>query len=123
MLALKTSEYNFIAFFHVPMDQDGINKLMRRRQTILRHMSDDPRLVDVKCEILHESTATIEEVRAVRIAFVLAHFNRFGLDGFSLDVVLGRWQAFHRRYLLAIIARLISDANSTLDRKMQCQFE
>ena len=84
-------------------------------------MSDDPRLVDVNWEFLQESIATVEKVRAVGIAFVLAHWNRIGIDGYSLDVVLGRWQAFHRRYLLAIIARLISDANSTLDRV--CQFD
>jgi hypothetical protein len=124
VMALKTFEHNFSAFLHAPMDQDGIDKLISLRQTIVQHMSDDSRLVDVNWEFLHDSIATVEKVWAARIAlFVLAHLNRFGMDGCSLDVVLGRWQAFHCRYLLAIITRLISDANSTLDMQMRCQFD
>ena len=92
VMALKTFEHKFIDFLRAPMDQDGIDKIIRLRQWIL----EDPRLDDTDWGYLL-STATLEKVREASIELVLNNFYDMGMDdepySCCLDVILDGWQA------------------------------
>jgi hypothetical protein len=85
VMALKKFEHKFIALLHSPMDQDGIDNLTWMLNTMAENIVD-------RGELLR--TVTFEKVREASIEFVLIDFYRNGIDGCSLDVVLGGWQAF-----------------------------
>jgi hypothetical protein len=89
VMALKTFEYKFIALLHAPVDLDGIDNLMGHRGRVLHIMAE----CVVDCGELMR-TVTFEKVREACIEFVLIAFYRNGIEGRSLDVVLGGWQAF-----------------------------
>jgi len=69
----------------------------------------NPRLADAQRRHLL-SMATLEKVQEALLVIALAHFNEGGIDGCSLDVVLGGWQAFGSHcFLFPILARLMSE--------------
>jgi hypothetical protein len=92
-MALKMFKHKFIAFLHAPMDQDGITQVMIIPQWALNQMSVDPECDDDE-DLLLSMMATQEKIREAIIAFVLVDFYGFGIDRYSLDVLLNGWQAF-----------------------------
>jgi hypothetical protein len=73
-MALKTFERKFIAFLHATsLDQDGIDSLIRQRQSVFNQMAEIRHDGGKYLEYL-QSTATLEKVRKSRIAFILIHF-------------------------------------------------
>ena len=97
-MALKTFEYNFIAFLHAPvMDQDGIDKLIVNREWVVNAMHADRRFEDDEDWEYLLSKITLEKVREESIQFVLNVFYYMGMDepgNCCLDVILNGWQAF-----------------------------
>jgi hypothetical protein len=93
VMALKTFKCNFIAFLHAPMDQGGIDKMMRIHQSVLHRLSEIAHFHVGDVEDLL-STITLEFVREVCIGFVLIEFYQDGIEKHSQELILGGWQAF-----------------------------
>ena len=94
VMVLKTFEHNVIAFLRAPMDQDGIDRMISNRESVLYFMLGDPGLDDADWEDLL-SIATLEKVREASIELVLDEFYDAGMDdSYFLDVILDGWQAF-----------------------------
>ena len=95
VMALKTFEHKVIAFLRAPMDQDGIDKLMSNRRSILHFMYQDSVLHDMGDWEDLLSRATLEKVRKASIESVLGDFYDAGVeDSCCLDVIIHGWQAF-----------------------------
>jgi hypothetical protein len=90
--ALKTFEHKFIAFLHAPLDQDGIANFRYIQQYVLERMVDDPYLDDVEDML---PTITLQRVWEAFIEFVLVDFYDYGIDRYSLNVILADgWRSF-----------------------------
>lgn len=98
VMALKTFEYKYTTFLRAPLDQAGIDGMLRLRQLAVSNIPDMYRFE-------RPPTIPLEQVREACIAILLGEFYEKGIDSNnSLDVVLGGWQAFsplltHRLYL------------------------
>jgi hypothetical protein len=103
VMALKTFECNFIDFLHVPMDQGGIDEMMRIHQWVLYRMSEEYAHVDDVEDMV--STITLEKVREACIEFVLTEFYKDGIEKHSQKLILGGWQAFTGDIYSLIIER------------------
>jgi hypothetical protein len=113
VMALKTFECNFIDFLHAPMDQGGIDEMMRIHQWVLHHTSEYEYVhVGEDVEALL-STITLEFVREACIGFVLTEFYKDGIEKHSKELILGGWQGFtgdiNRIYPLIMIRAYESD--------------
>ena len=92
VMALKTFEHKFNYFLRATiMDQNGIDRLMILQQWSLYRIAVDPEFDDEE-DLL--SMVTQEKIMEAIIAFVLVDFHGFGIERYSLDVLLNGWHAF-----------------------------
>jgi hypothetical protein len=92
VMALKTFEHKFIALLHAPLDQDAIDNFIDIQQYVLERMSEDSDIDNVEDML---PTITLQRVWEAFIEFVLVDFYDYGIDRYSLDVILaGGWRSF-----------------------------
>ena len=82
------------AFLRAPMDQDGIDRMISDRESVLHFVHEDHGPDDTAWEDLL-SIATLWKVKEASIELVVEDFYDAGMeDNYALDVILGGWQAF-----------------------------